>query len=46
MELPEGMELRRPVFIDFGFSTIEDRDEMPVYVEYRVKNLPEIFSNN
>ena len=46
MELPEGMELRRPVFLDFGFSTIEDRDDIPVYVEYRVKNLPDIFSEN
>jgi hypothetical protein len=46
MKLPEGMELREPIFFISGFSTIEDRDDMPVYVEYRVKNFPEIFSNN
>ncbi len=40
------MELRDPVFYDFGLSAIEDRDDMPVYVEYRVKNLPEIFTND
>ena len=46
MKLPEGMELRNPCFYDFGFSTIETQEDMPVYVEYRVKNLPEIFSGN
>jgi hypothetical protein len=46
MKLPEGMELRHAVFYDFGFSTQETRDDMPVYVEYRVKNLPEIFAEN
>ena len=35
----------RAVFYDFGFSTIEYREDIPVYVEYKVKNLPEIFSD-
>jgi hypothetical protein len=46
MEFPEDMELREPCFYDFGFSNIETKEDIPVYVEYRVKNLPEIFSGN
>ena len=33
----------RTKFYEFGFSTLETKDDFPVYVEYRVKNLPEIF---
>ena len=46
MKLPEGMELRNPGFYEFGFANIETREDMPVYVEYRITNLPEIFSEN
>ena len=43
MKVPEGIPLNRISFHDFGFSTQETRDDMPLYVEYSVKNLPEIF---
>ena len=42
---PEDISLDRPSFYEFGFGIQEERDEMPVYVEYRIKNLPEIFNN-
>ncbi len=43
-ELPENINLDNAVFYDFGFTTVETVDDFPVYVEYKVKNLPEIFS--
>ena len=33
-------------FYDFGFGKLEERDDLYVYVEYRIKNLPEIFGKN
>ena len=44
LELPENINLDKAVFYDFGFTTVETVDDFPVYVEYRIKNLPEIFS--
>jgi len=44
IEPPENINLDRAVFYDFGFTTVETVDDFPVYVEYRIKNLPEIFS--
>jgi len=41
---PESPPLDRADFYDFGFTTVEMVDDYPVYVEYRIKNLPEIFS--
>ena len=35
----------RAIFYDFGFSTLEYHEDFPIYVEYKVKNLPEIFSD-
>lgn len=46
IEPPENISLERADFYNFGFTTVEERDDMPVYVEYRIKNLPEIFRNN
>ncbi len=43
IEPPENISLERADFYDFGFTTVEERDGMPVYVEYWIKNLPEIF---
>lgn len=40
----ENVSLDEAVFYDFGFSTVETVDDFPVYVEYRIKNLPEIFN--
>lgn len=41
---PENVELRHAVFYDFGFSTIPISGDYPIYYEYRVINLPEIFN--
>lgn len=46
LEPPENISLERADFYDFGFTTVEERDDMPVYVEYMIKNLPEIFKDN
>jgi hypothetical protein len=45
IETHENINLDRAVFYDFGFSTVETVDDFPVYVEYRIKNLPEIFDS-
>jgi len=45
IKAPEDISLERPAFYEFGFGIQEERDEMPVYLEYRIKNLPEIFGN-
>lgn len=45
IEFPEKVNLDRAVFYDFGFTTVETVDDFPVYVEYRIKNLPEIFTS-
>jgi len=45
IESPENVSLDESVFYDFGFSTVETVDDFPVYVEYRIKNLPEIFTD-
>jgi hypothetical protein len=37
--------LDRAIFYDFGFGTVEEKEDTQVYVEYRIKNLPEVFSN-
>lgn len=44
LESPENISLERADFYDFGFTTVEERDDMPVYVEYRIKNLTKIFN--
>ena len=45
IETPENISLDRAAFYDFGFTTTETKDDFPVYVEYRIKNLPEIFDS-
>lgn len=44
IEPPENINLDRSVFYYFGFTTVETVNDFPVYVEYRIKNLPEICS--
>lgn len=44
LKMPENIELRETVFYDFGFSTIDRGGDYPIYYEYRVINLPEIFN--
>jgi len=43
VETPENITLDRAIFYDFGFTTVQTEGDFPVYVEYRIKNLPEIF---
>lgn len=43
LKFPEGMIPYNENFYGFGFSNIEAKDDMYVYVEYKVKNFPEIF---
>lgn len=43
LQVPEGMSLEQVQFFDQGFATQETRDDYPVYVEYRITNLPDIF---
>jgi hypothetical protein len=45
LRLPEEISLERERFYDFGFATIMEQDGLPVYFEFRIKNLPEIFKN-
>jgi hypothetical protein len=45
LKLPEGITLERAKFYDFGFTTQMTRDEFPVYCEFKIKNVPEIFNN-
>ena len=44
LKMPENIELRETAFYDFGFSTIDLRGDYPIYYEYRITNLPEIFN--
>lgn len=46
VRIPEDIPLDRARFYDFGFSTVETREDMLMYVEYRIKNLPEIFKSD
>lgn len=46
IKIPEDLVLEREQFFDIGFFNIEPREDFRVYVEYRIKNLPEIFRNN
>jgi len=42
---PQGISLEHAKFYDFGLALREEKEDRDVYVEYRVKNLPEIFGN-
>jgi hypothetical protein len=44
LEVPQGMSLEQVQFFDRGFATQETAGDYPVYVEYRITNLPAIFS--
>jgi hypothetical protein len=43
IKLPAGMRLYSEQFYDFGFGNIEGKGDFPAYVQYRVKNLPDMF---
>ena len=43
LEPPQGISLEKAVFHDAGFSLVEEKDDLFVYADYRIKNLPEIF---
>lgn len=44
LELPQGISVENAQFYEFGFATTITRDEYPIYVEYKVKNVPDIFT--
>ena len=44
LKAPDEISMEGARFYNFGFSTLESRDEFSLYVEYKIKNLPEIFS--
>jgi hypothetical protein len=46
LKVPDEISMEEAIFYDFGFSTLESRDEFSFYVEYKVKNLLEIFSSS
>jgi hypothetical protein len=41
--LPQATAADAMRFYKFGFATVETKEDMPLYVEYRVTNLPDIF---
>jgi hypothetical protein len=43
LALPEKIELRNPFFHRTGMAGVLYGEDSTVYVEYRIKNLPEIF---
>jgi hypothetical protein len=44
LKVPDAISMEDARFYNFGFSTLENRDDLRFYVEYKVKNLPEIFT--
>ena len=44
LQVPQNLSLEKAQICGFGFATVETRDDMPVYVEYGVKNLPALFN--
>ena len=44
LKVPAAISMEEARFYNFGFSTLESHDDFRFYVEYKVKNLPEIFS--
>jgi len=46
MKPPKGITLENAQFYNFGFATTEmTEDGFQIYVEYKIKNLPDIFQN-
>ena len=43
LKAPDEISLEEAHFYNFGFSTLENRNDFRFYVEYRIKNLPDIF---
>jgi len=46
LKASDEVSMEKARFYDFGFSTLETRNDFRFYVEYRVKNLPEIFTSD
>jgi hypothetical protein len=40
---PSGIRMDNIQFHGIGFSVIETQDDLYVYREYRIKNVPEVF---
>jgi hypothetical protein len=43
LKLPGGLSLGLAKFHDRGYSILETKDEFQIYVDYRIKNLSEVF---
>ena len=43
LKVPDAISMEEARFYSFGFSTLETKDDFRFYVEYKIKNLPEIF---
>jgi len=43
LEPPQRISLEKAIFHDRGFSLVEEKDDLLVYADYRIKNIPEIF---
>lgn len=43
LKMPEGISLERASFHGSGFSLVEYKEDYPVYIDYRIKNLPDVF---
>jgi hypothetical protein len=41
---PQWVSLKHATFYDFGFALREEKEDRDIYVEYKVKNLPEKFT--
>jgi hypothetical protein len=46
LKAADEISLEDARFYNFGFSTLETRDDFKFYVKYKIKNLPEIFTSD
>ena len=42
---PQGISLEKVKFHSRGFAVVTEKEDMLVYVDYKIKNLPDIFQN-
>jgi hypothetical protein len=43
LKMPEGISMERASFHGTGFGLIDYKGDFPVYIDYRIKNLPDVF---
>jgi hypothetical protein len=42
---PQGISLEKVKFHSRGFAFVMEKEDMLVYVDYKINNLPDIFQN-